>query len=124
MQGCEHIPSQTTRSLVSSYKTSGATHEQIAAILEISTETLAKHYELELSTARTVYTQKVFGKLAEKIEEGSEPSIFFYLARIGGWKSADKELEAETQRQIAAEAQATNEKLNEYTAELRAAKGE
>lgn len=120
-RGEQHVPTDELKSLVSSYKASGATDEIIAQILRIDQETLVKYYTLELTIAKDVMTQRVYGKLAEKIEAGSEPAIFFYLARRGGWKSADKQLEVDAAKEIAAAQLAADQdsKLNALSTDLR-----
>ena len=120
MQGLEHKPNKETVALVCSYSAGGATQEEIAAVLQISDDTLRKHYAVELKTAKIVYTQKVVGKLREKIEEGSEKSIFFYLTHEGGWKSADKQIEVNALKENTA-ALERKRLLDEKTEELRQA---
>ncbi len=72
MQGCTHIPTHQTRLLVSGRKAQGCTHEQIAEFLEISTETLAKHYPYELKNGRALFMDDVHEALRKRISEGSD----------------------------------------------------
>jgi len=114
MQGFEHIPNSETKALVAARKARGCTDVQIAASLDISFETLTKHYPLELRTGKDVFADKVFGKLAEKIFEGSEKSIHFYLTHQMKWSSGDKDKEID--------ALAEQAKALQYKDEVEAAK--
>lgn len=118
MQGLEHTPTKQTRSLVSAYIAGGATQDQIALVLQITDDTLRKHYEIELKTAKIVYTQKVVGKLDEHIENGSERAVFFYLTHQAKWSSGDKDKESDVLKE---QAEALNRKseLDKRTEELR-----
>ena len=98
-QGLEHVPSRETRAMVVIRKQRGLSNTQIAQSMGMCENTLLKHYEIELRDARDAFTDKVFGKLAERIEEGSEKSIHFYLTHQAKWVSGDKEKEVDALKQ-------------------------
>lgn len=122
VQGVEHIPTQELRALVSSKKARGCTNEEIAEAIDLSADALTTHYEIELRTGKSVFGDKVFSKMAQLIDEGSERLVMFYCTHQLKWTSGDKEKEVDAQKEMAAQAQATNDKLNQYTDELREAK--
>ena len=53
MQGIEHIPTEETRKLVRSLSAVGIRYVDIASKLEISDDTLVKHYKKDLEDGRT-----------------------------------------------------------------------
>lgn len=120
-QGLEHVPDRHTRALVVIRKQRGLTNLQIAQSMGLCENTLFKHYEIELRDAKDAFTDKVFGKLASKIEEGSEKSIHFYLTHQAKWVSGDKEKEVDALKENAA-ALERKQLLDEKTAELREAR--
>ena len=118
-QGLEHVPTRETRAIVSIRKQRGLTNGQVAESLGICENTLLKHYDIEVRTAKNVFTDKVFGKLAEKIEEGSEKSIHFYMTHQAKWVSGDKEKEVDALKENTA-ALERKRLIDEKVAELRA----
>jgi hypothetical protein len=124
VRGLEHVPTQETRAMVAGRKAQGRTHEEIADYFEISVDTLTKHYAVELRTAKPLFMDRVHAALEKRLSEGSDKLITLCLTHQCGWRSADKMAEIDAQKEIAAQAEATHNKLNEYTAELRAAKEE
>ena len=52
MQGVEHIPSEETRKLVRSLSAVGIKYVDIAGKLDISDDTLVKHYKKDLEDGR------------------------------------------------------------------------
>ncbi len=116
-QGLEHVPTRETRAMVVIRKQRGLTDIQISQSMGLCENTMRKHYEIELRDARDAFTDNVFGKLAQKIEEGSEKSIHFYLTHQAKWVSGDKEKEVDAIKQQT-EAIERKKILDEKTQEL------
>lgn len=121
-QGLEHVPTREIRATVVLRKQRGCTDEQIAESLGMSPNTLAKYYDVELKSAREVFTDKVFGKLAGLIEGDNAAVAFnaqkFYLTHQAGWKSADKMAEVDALKENT-EALKKKAATDELVAELR-----
>ena len=122
MQGLEHTPTRELRALVTLRKQRGCTHEQIAESLDIAVTTLMTHYSIELRVAKEVFTDKVFGRLASLMESDNEMVVFnaqkFYLTHQGGWKSADKQIEVDANKELAA-AMSSKAEADKLTTQLR-----
>jgi hypothetical protein len=99
-------------------KQRGVNNSDIAYSLGLCENTLLKHYSVELSTARDSFSDEVFGKFAEKIREGSEKSIHFYLTHQLKWSSGDKDREIEGSKEVAA-AMAQKAEADALTATLK-----
>ncbi len=82
--GREHVPDRKTRAYVVRRKVGGATHQQIADRLDISTETLVKHYDIELQ-AEEEAIDKVAGVMYKRAFEGDVTAGKFILERKGKW---------------------------------------
>lgn len=122
MQGAEHVPNRETRALVAIRKQRGCTDIQIAEYMQLTENTIRKHYDVELRCAREVFTDKVFGRLASLMESENEMVVFnaqkFYLTHQGGWKSADKMAEVDALKENT-EALKKKAATDELVAELR-----
>ena len=122
MQGAEHKPTRETRALVTTRKQRGCTDIQIAEYMQLSENTLRKHYDVELRVAKEVFTDHVFGRLASLIESDNEMVVFnaqkFYLTHQGGWKPAEKQAEIDANKELAAAISAKAE-ADTLTAQLR-----
>lgn len=101
MQGLEHYSDNVTRAMVAARVARGCGYESIAAYLEITPETLRKHYAVELRVAKELCIDKVFSALMNRIEAGSDSAIQYYLSRQGGWRSADNDVMADAVRSAA-----------------------
>jgi len=68
----------------------GLTHDQIAKIMEISDETLRRHYKHELATAKTMLNTQVAGNLfsiaTSKDHKNAVTAAIFWLKTQGKWK--------------------------------------
>jgi len=121
VQGLEHTPTHDTRLLVASRKARGCTDTEIAEYFEINEATLAKHYAHELKTGKSLFVDEVFGSMRQKIAEGSERLMMFYMTHQAGWRSADKQIEVDALKENTA-ALERKQLLDEKTAELREAR--
>jgi hypothetical protein len=63
----------------------GITHDQIAAIVGISDETLRKYYRPELDLGRSKTVARVADRLVEVAEAGDVQAQKFFLSARGGW---------------------------------------
>lgn len=118
MQGLEHEPTAKTRAFVASKRTQGHTHEQIAEYLDISDVTLTKHYSVELRTGKAAFLDDVLTAFQNRLKEGSDMLIKLALTHQGGWRSADKVLEVDANKEMAAAISAKAE-ADTLTAQLR-----
>ena len=79
----EHIPTQTTRQRVSDLSTSGIPAYLIAEILDISDDTLRKHYRKELNTAQAVALERVARTVMAQALDGDQKSQALLLKTQG-----------------------------------------
>jgi hypothetical protein len=86
MQGVEHIPTQEKRMLVRTLSAVGITYEDIAKKLQISSDTLTKHYRDDLDLGRIDANSKIGTKLFESAENGNISAQMFWLRTRAGWK--------------------------------------
>jgi Spy/CpxP family protein refolding chaperone len=68
----------------------GLTHDQIAKIMEISDETLRRHYKQELATAKTMLNTQVAGNLfniaTSKDHKNAVTAAIFWMKTRAKWK--------------------------------------
>jgi len=64
----------------------GTTHEQIARILKIGTDTLHKHYKDDLDLGSAKAGAVVGGKIFEAAKRGEQWACTLWAARRMGWK--------------------------------------
>lgn len=88
-QGKKYIVTETDRELVIKMSTVGITHEQIAAVIGISADTLTKYYKRELETSLTKGIAKIAGTLFNKAAKGDNACMFFFLKTKGGWRETN-----------------------------------
>jgi len=120
-RGSAHKPTDTTRALVSARKAQGYTDEAIADFLNISADTLVKHYSTEINTARPVFLDEVHEAMQKRIAEGSDKMIIFALthkANPNGWRSVDKMAEVDALKEQTAALERKAE-IDARVAELR-----
>lgn len=82
----KHEATDQNKSLVTQMCAAGISHEQIAAVMQISADTLTKYYDQELSTAKSKVIAKVAGTLVNKALKGDNTCMIFYLKTQGGWR--------------------------------------
>jgi hypothetical protein len=86
MQGLEHKPTPEQRKLVQTLSAVGVTFEDIASKLEISSDTLVKHYKKELDTGRIDANATVAQSLFQQAKSGNTTAMMFWLKTRARWK--------------------------------------
>lgn len=92
-RGVKHVPTAKTRETVKECLIAGFTHEETAAHLGITHETLNKHYAEEVATARKKTIKEIAGILVREAKKGNMTAVIFYLKTQGMWKEK-QEIEA------------------------------
>jgi hypothetical protein len=82
----KHVPTPESRRLVQHLAANGQTTEQIGRAMDLSADTIQRHYKPELETAKDKLTALVTGKLIEKIHRGETAAIIFWLKSQAGWR--------------------------------------
>lgn len=90
MQGVEHIPTEEKRKLVRTLSAVGITYEDIASKIDISSDTLVKHYKKELLDGRVDANANVGQKLYQQANGGNTQAMMFWLKTRGGWSETNK----------------------------------
>ena len=86
-----HQPSEKTRKLAEEASGLGLPHDQIAALIGISDETLRKHYEIELALGKARASAQVAKTLFNKaVQQGDTTAMIWWTKAQMRW--------AETQR--------------------------
>jgi len=86
MQGKEHIPTDESRKLVRSLSAVGIRYIDIAQKLDISDDTLVKHYKKELEDGRIDANASIGQTLFQQAKEGNTSAAIFWLKTRAGWK--------------------------------------
>lgn len=86
MQGLEHKPTEENRTLVKTLSSYGVTYEDIALKLDISSDTLVKHYRRELDLGRIEANANISQKLYQQAANGSLQAQIFWLKTRARWK--------------------------------------
>lgn len=89
-QGKKHKPTEELRKVVENLAIGGVSYEEIANALEISRNTLTKHYSEELERGPQRFKATVIQKLRNKILDEDSASIFFYLKTQAGWRETNR----------------------------------
>lgn len=89
MQGKEHIPTDETRKLVRSLSAVGIKYVDIAGKLEISDDTLVKHYKKDLEDGRTDANASIGQTLFQQAKNGNTAAAIFWLKTRAGWKETN-----------------------------------
>lgn len=80
-----HAPDEESRAFVTASVAAGTPQAEVAACLDISSQTLRLHYNLEIRLAKQRLLNKAIGVLDQHLEESSLDAAKFTLARRGGW---------------------------------------
>ncbi len=108
-----HYPTDEIRAKVSSLYSFGHTQEQIATYLDISVDTLDRHYRRELDTAVTHANSMVANSLFKKATDNDDlQAQIFWLKTRGKWRSADSDAITESQDDLKAELKLLREQLD------------
>jgi DNA-binding transcriptional ArsR family regulator len=97
-----HEPTDATRIIARTLSAYGVTHEDIAAKLEISADTLVKHYKRELDAGRIDANSRVAERLYQiatqkETDKASVTAMMFWLKTRAGWREVQRhEVEIKT----------------------------
>jgi hypothetical protein len=86
MQGKEHIPTDDTRKLVRSLSAVGIKYVDIAGKLDISDDTLVKHYKKDLENGRIDANASIGQTLFQQAKDGNTAAAIFWLKTRAQWK--------------------------------------
>jgi predicted transcriptional regulator len=86
MQGKEHIPTDESRKLVRSLSAVGIKYVDIAHKLDITDDTLRKHYKGELEDGRIDANASIGQTLFQQAKNGNTSAAIFWLKTRAGWK--------------------------------------
>jgi len=86
MQGKEHIPSEESQKLVRTLAAVGITYEDIANKLDISSDTLVKHYKKDLDNGRVDANASIAQTLFQQAKDGNTSAAIFWLKTRARWK--------------------------------------
>ena len=89
-QGKLHVPTEETKKLAKTLAAVGIRHEDIAAKLEISADTLVKHYKRELDDGRVDANAAIGRSLYEQAKTGNTAAMIFWLKTRAGWKETER----------------------------------
>ena len=89
MQGVEHIPTEESKKLVRSLSAVGIKYVDIASKLEISDDTLVKHYKKDLEDGRTDANASIGQTLFQQAKNGNTAAAIFWLKTRAGWKETN-----------------------------------
>ena len=81
-----HQPTDQNRLQVKTLAAVGVRHEDIAAKLGISADTLTKYYRQELDDGRVDANALVAKSLFEQAKAGNTTAMIFWLKTRAGWK--------------------------------------
>ena len=85
MQGKRFDPTDADREFVRRMVTAGRPQNKIAECLNISLNTLIKHFRYELITSRELLIGKAVRCLEESLDDGSLDAAKYTLARAANW---------------------------------------
>ncbi len=88
-QGVEHIPDDKSRLLVKSLSAVGIRYIDIAQKLDITDDTLRKHYKKELEEGRIDANTQMGTTLFQQAKAGNTTALIFWLKTRAGWKETN-----------------------------------
>lgn len=89
MQGVEHIPTDESRKLVRSLSAVGIKYVDIAGKLDISDDTLVKHYKKDLEDGRIDANASIGQTLFQQAKNGNTAAAIFWLKTRAQWKETN-----------------------------------
>ena len=89
MQGVEHIPTEETRKLVRSLSAVGIKYVDISSKLDISDDTLVKHYKKDLEDGRIDANASIGQTLFQQAKNGNTAAAIFWLKTRANWKETN-----------------------------------
>ena len=107
-------PTDANRIEVKALKSFGNTHDQIAAYLEISRETLEKYYRYELDNATLIANAKVATRLfAKAVDQDDLSAQIFWLKTRARWRTRDDVVDDEQREKLDSDADANRKRTLE-----------
>jgi hypothetical protein len=88
-QGKEHIPTEETRKLVKGLAAVGTRYVDIAHKIDITDDTLRKHYKAELEDGRIDANAQIANTLFQQAKKGNMTAAIFWLKTRAGWKETN-----------------------------------
>ena len=85
-QGKEHIPTEDSKKLVRNLAAMGTRYVDIAHKIEITDDTLRKHYKDELEGGRIDANAQIATTLFQQAKKGNMTAAIFWLKTRAGWK--------------------------------------
>jgi predicted ArsR family transcriptional regulator len=89
-QGVAHNPTEETKKVVKMLSAVGTRYEDIAAKLEITDDTLRKHYRKELDEGRIEANASVAQTLYQQAKNGNTTAAIFWLKTRAQWRENDR----------------------------------
>ena len=86
MQGKEHKPTDDSKKLVRSLSAVGIRYVDIAHKLDITDDTLVKHYKKDLEDGRIDANASIGQTLFQQAKDGNTSAAIFWLKTRAGWK--------------------------------------
>jgi predicted ArsR family transcriptional regulator len=89
-QGVEHKPDDESKRMVKTLSAVGIRYEDIAAKLEITDDTLRKHYRKELDEGRVEANAAIGQTLFQQAKNGNTTAAIFWLKTRAQWRETDR----------------------------------
>ena len=89
-QGVAHVPTDESRKLVKTLSAVGIRYEDIAAKLDITDDTLRKHYRRELDEGRVDANAEIGKTLFQQAKNGNTSAAIFWLKTRAQWRETDR----------------------------------
>lgn len=84
-RGVEYRPTEADRRFVERAVMAGSRINDIAACLNITDDTLRKHFRYEIATARERLKGEAVRVIMDSLADGSLDAAKYVMARVGGW---------------------------------------
>lgn len=84
-QGKEYKPSGADRIFVERAVKAGSRINDIADCLNVTDDTLRKHFRYEIATARERLKVSAVGVIEDSLQDGSLDAAKYVLSRVAGW---------------------------------------
>lgn len=85
-----HVPTDENRKIVKALVAYGVVQDDIAKQLDVSVDTLQRHYRREIDTAANEANAKVAERLFKKCMDGDTTSLIFWLKTRAKWSETHK----------------------------------
>ncbi len=89
MQGVEHIPTEETRKFVRCLSAVVIMYVDISGKLDISDDTLVKHYKKDLENGRIDANASIGQTLFQQAKNGNTAAAIFWLKTRANWKETN-----------------------------------